>query len=189
MNIYPNSLQVKFRMKPDKGYIQIYTGNGKGKTTAAIGQAIRALGAGFKVLLVQFMKSYPYSELPILEKFHPQLIVKRYGNDDFVLKKTPPEKTLINEMQQGLEAARQSMCSGNFDMIILDEVLVSIYFKLYKTGEVVRFVKQKPDSVELILTGRYCPDELIQMADLVTEMKEVHHYYNQGILARRGIEF
>lgn len=175
-------------MKPDKGYIQIYTGNGKGKTTAAIGQAIRALGAGFKVLLVQFMKSYPYSELPILEQFHPQLTIKRFGNDDFVFKKAPPGQTLVEEMQQGLEAARQTMCTGKFDIIILDEVLVSIYFKLLQTGEVVHFIKQKPDSVELILTGRYCPDELLQMADLVTEMKEVRHYYNEGIRARRGIE-
>ena len=171
-----------------QGFVQVYTGTGKGKTTAAIGLAIRAIGAGLRVYFVQFMKNFPYSELSVLRELEPQLTLKRYGNDDFVLKKQAPSNQLLTIMHQGLEEARQTMLSGKFDLIILDEILVSIYFKLFTVNEIMQFIKDRPDRVELVLTGRYCPDEIIAAADLVTEMKEIKHYYRQGILARKGIE-
>lgn len=170
------------------GYIQVYTGNGKGKTTAAIGLAVRALGSGLKVLFVQFMKNYPYGEIKILQKLHENLVFKRYGTDEFVLKKQPPSDALLKEVHEGLEEARQAMRSQRFDIIILDEVLVSIYFKLFNTQDILTFMDQKPPRVELVLTGRYCPPEIADKADLVTEMKEIRHYYSKGVLARKGIE-
>ncbi len=171
-----------------RGFLQVYTGNGKGKTTAAIGLTMRALGAGLQVYFVQFMKNFPYSELSILQSFRPQLQLKRYGNDAFVFKKQPPSDELIVQMKEGLNEALQAMLSQKFDMIVLDEVLVSIYFKIFTTDEILQFIRQRPPKVELILTGRYCPEEIIELADLVTEMKEIKHYYQQGVLARKGIE-
>ncbi len=172
----------------EQGFVQVYTGNGKGKTTAAIGLAMRAIGAGLYVYFVQFMKSFPYSELSVLQAFQPQLTLKRYGNDDFVLKKQPPSAELLATMHKGLADAHRAMLSGKYDLIVLDEVLVSIYFKLFSCAEIVRFIKERPNETELVLTGRYCPHEIIDSADLVTEMKEIKHYYRQGVLARKGIE-
>jgi len=170
------------------GFIQIYTGNGKGKTTAAIGLAVRALGAGLKVLLVQFMKNYPYGEINLLQKLHPDLVLRRYGDDDFVFKKQPPSGALIARVHDGLHEALQAMRSNAFDVIILDEILVSIYFKLFTVEEILDFMRQKPARTELVLTGRYCPPEILAVADLVTEMKEIRHYYGKGVTARKGIE-
>ncbi len=174
--------------KLNKGFIQIYTGNGKGKTTAAIGQAVRASGAGLKTYFVQFMKDYPYSEIKSLAALKEHITIEQVGNDEFVLKKTPPNKTELQLAAVGLNRAKEKMLSGEFDIIILDEVCVSIYFGLFKTTDILSFIKDKPENVELILTGRYCPQELIDAADLVTEMKEVKHYYKDDVPARKGIE-
>ena len=175
-------------MKLDQGFIQVYTGNGKGKTTAAIGQAIRAMGAGLSVCFIQFMKDYAYSELEILQGFAPHLKLLRYGNDAFVFKKQPPEAALVEEMRCGLREAERAMISGEYDLVILDEVLVSVYFKLLDVDDIKKIVKKKPHQVELILTGRYCPQEINDLADLVSEIKEIKHYYQRGISARKGIE-
>lgn len=175
-------------MKLEQGYIQVYTGNGKGKTTAAIGQAIRAIGNELRVYFVQFMKDYTYGEVGLLQNLSPNLILKRYGTDDFVFKKTPPTPALIQEVQSGLAETEAAMLSGNYDLIILDEILVSIYFKLFTTDEVIRFLNKKPKNVEIILTGRYCPKPIEALADLVTKMNEVKHYYQKGVSARKGIE-
>lgn len=172
----------------EKGFIQVYTGNGKGKSTAAIGQAIRAAGAGLKTYLIQFMKEYPYSEIKSLELYKDIITVEQCAGDDFVLKKVPPDEKEINKARCGLSRAKENMLSGNFNIIILDEVLVSIYFKLFTTAEILDFMNHKPDGVELILTGRYCPQEIIDKADLVTEMKEIKHYYTHGVTSRKGIE-
>lgn len=174
--------------KLDKGFIQIYTGNGKGKTTAAIGQAIRAAGSGFRTHIVQFMKEFSYSEVKSLEHLKKWISIKQFCKDDFVYKKQLPDETEIEKAKRGLNSAKDKMLSGEYDIIILDEISVSIYFKLITLEAVISFVKDKPENVEIILTGRYCPPELIELADLVTEMKEVKHYYNKGIIARRGIE-
>ncbi len=171
-----------------KGYLQVYTGNGKGKTTAAVGLSIRALGNGLKIYFVQFMKDYPYGEVKILESFAPDLILRRYGNDSFVFEKKQPSTKLKRIVRQGLEEAEQAMLSGKYDLVVLDEVLVSIYFGLFSTEEILSFIRKRPPAVELILTGRYCPQSIKKISDLVTEMKEVKHYYKQGVKARKGIE-
>lgn len=171
-----------------QGFIQIYTGNGKGKSTAAIGQAVRAAGFGMKTYIAQFMKEYPYNELNSLKHLSDWISVEQFGGDAFVYKKELPGKDELGKAKKGLTTAKEKMLSGNFDLIILDEAIVAIYFKLTETNELIEFIKQKPENVELILTGRYCPNELIELADLVTEMKEVKHYFQKGITSRKGIE-
>lgn len=174
--------------KLPKGVLQIYTGNGKGKTTAALGQAVRAAGFGLKTFILQFMKEFPYNELRALEKLKEWITIEQYGNDKFVYQKQLPSAGDIAAATQALERARQMMLSKEYDLVILDEVCVAIYFQLLTTEQLLKFVDEKPQDVELILTGRYCPQALIDRADLVTEMKEVKHYYQKGISARRGIE-
>jgi cob(I)alamin adenosyltransferase len=171
-----------------RGYIQIYTGNGKGKSTAAIGQAVRAAGFGLKTYIVQFMKVYPYNELNSLKHLSEWITVEQFCGDDFVYKKEPPGKDEIDNARRGLSKAKTKMLSGSYDIIILDEVCVSIYFGLFSDEEILTFMAQKPENVELILTGRYCPDKLMEKADLVTEMREIKHYYQEGVKSRRGIE-
>jgi len=174
--------------KLEHGFIQIYTGNGKGKTTAAIGQAVRAAGFGLKSYIAQFMKEYTYNELVSLKHLSNWIDIEQFGGDAFVYKKELPGKDELAKAKKGLQTAKENMLSGEYDLIILDEAIVAIYFKLIRTNDLIEFIKQKPENVELILTGRYCPDELIELADLVTEMKEIKHYYQKGITSRRGIE-
>ena len=171
-----------------QGFIQVYTGNGKGKTTAAIGQAVRAAGAGLKSYIVQFMKEYPYSELSTLKKLNDLITIEQIGNDDFVYKKELPSDDEKLIARHALQRAEYLMIDHSYSLIILDEILVAVYFKLLTTEEIISVIKKKPPDIELILTGRYCPDEIIELADLVTEMKEVKHYYTKGILSRKGIE-
>ncbi|OGU54551.1 MAG: cob(I)yrinic acid a,c-diamide adenosyltransferase [Ignavibacteria bacterium RBG_13_36_8] len=172
----------------EKGYVQVYTGNGKGKTTAALGQALRAVGHGLKTYIAQFMKDYPYNELLGLKYLSEWITIEQFCGDDFVLKKVSPSKDEIRKAKEGLSKAKGKMLSGEFDIIILDEICVSIYFKLLTVEDVLPLIQIKPKNVELILTGRYCPQELIDKADLVTEMKEVKHYFQKGVSARKGIE-
>jgi len=174
--------------KLNQGFIQIYTGNGKGKSTAAIGQAVRAAGSGLKTYIAQFMKEYPYSELMSLKNLSQWITIEQFGGDDFVYKKELPGKEELDKAEQGLQNAKEKMLSNEYNIIILDEAIVAIYFKLIETNDLIEFIKAKPKNVELILTGRYCPEELIDLADLVTEMKEVKHYYQKGVTSRRGIE-
>ena len=176
------------KQKLDKGFIQVYTGNGKGKTTAAIGQAVRAAGFGLNTYFVMFMKEFPYNEVKSLEKLEEFITIVQVGKDDFVYKKVPPSEEEKSKIKNALNEAKTKMLSGEYDLIVLDEILVSIYFGLITKEEVIAFINEKPEHVELILTGRYCPQEIIHKADLVTEMKEVKHYYEKGVLARRGIE-
>ncbi len=172
----------------DRGFTQIYTGNGKGKTTAAIGQAIRAAGAGYRTLIIQFMKEYPYSELKSLEQFKEFIEIEQYAGDDFVYKKELPSKEVKDKAADGIRRAEEEFTKDYFDIIVLDEIIVTIYFKLIEEKDVIELIKKKPANKELILTGRYCPQKIIDLADLVTEMKEVKHYYTQGITSRKGIE-
>ena len=176
------------RHKLSDGFIQIYTGNGKGKTTAAIGQAVRAAGFGLKTYIVQFMKEFPYNELNSLKLLSNWITVEQFGGDEFVYKNEPPGKEEIEKARNGLASAKEKMLSKEYDIIILDEVCVAIYFGLLSVDDVLPLIEQKPEDVELILTGRYCPDELMGRADLITEMKEVKHYYQEGIRSRKGIE-
>lgn len=174
--------------KLNQGFVQIYTGNGKGKSTAAIGQAVRAAGFGLKTYIAQFMKEYPYNELVSLKHLSEWITIEQFGGDEFVYKKELPGEEELAKAKKGLQTAKEKMFSGEYDIIILDEAIVAIYFKLITTEEIVDFIKSKPENVELILTGRYCPEELIELADLVSEMNEVKHYYQKGITSRRGIE-
>lgn len=174
--------------KLEQGFVQIYTGNGKGKSTAAIGQAVRAAGFGLKTYIAQFMKEYPYNELISLKHLSEWITIEQFGGDEFVYKKELPGKEELDKAKRGLQTATDKMLSGEYDLIILDEAIVAIYFKLIGTKNLVEVIKSKPENVELILTGRYCPQELIELADLVTEMKEVKHYYQKGIISRKGIE-
>ena len=174
--------------KLEKGFIQIYTGNGKGKSTAAIGQAVRAAGFGLRTYIAQFMKEYPYNELKSLGLLSEWITIEQFAGDDFVYRKEMPNVVEMDKARRGLETAKAKMLSGKYDLIILDEILVSIHFGLFNDEEVVTLMKMKPGKVELILTGRYCPDNIIEVADLVTEMKVIKHYYQEGVLARKGIE-
>ena len=174
--------------KLEQGFVQIYTGNGKGKSTAAIGQAVRAAGFGLKSYIAQFMKEFQYNELNSLKHLSEWITIEQFGGDEFVYKKELPGKKEIDKARRGLATAKAKMLSGKYDLIILDEICVSIYFGLFSDEEILTFMKQKPENVELILSGRYCPDKLLEKADLVTEMKEIKHYYQEGITARRGIE-
>ncbi len=169
-----------------KGYIQIYTGAGKGKTTAALGLALRAAGHGLHSYIAQFMKGQTYGELISLRSI-PEITIEQFGKDTFVhIDRITPEDVQMAEY--GLDKARQVMMSGSYQIIILDEILVAIHFKLLTIDQVLNFLLAKPPTIELILTGRHAPKELIDKADLVTEMVEVKHYYQREVLARDGIE-
>ena len=170
-----------------KRYIQIYTGNGKGKTTAALGQAVRAAGAGMKVYFAQFVKGKPYSEISMIENRIPEITIKQYGLGCFIVDK--PSLEDINAARKGLQEIEDIIISGEYDMIVLDEVTIALYYKLFSVDDVIKVLQIKPNKTEIVITGRYAPDELIEIADLVTEMKEVKHYYNMGVEAREGIEF
>ena len=173
-------------MKIKKGLVQIYTGNGKGKTTAALGLALRAVGAGYKVYIGQFIKSNAYSEIKALKAIK-KIKVEQYGRGCFIKKK--PKKIDINYAQKGMSKARKNIVSGKYDVVILDEVNVALSLNLIDIKDVFDLIKHKPVSVELILTGRYSPPALLKYADLVTEMKELKHPYKKGIKARLGIEY
>ncbi len=168
--------------------MQVYTGNGKGKTTAAFGLALRAIGRGLKVYVIQFIKGgFDYGELYIADKL-PNLKLKAFGRGKFVTEK-PAEKEDVKLAEEALALAEKVVKSGEYDIVILDEVNVALDLKLIKTEKVVELVKSKPRHVELVLTGRYAPKEIIEIADLVTEMKEIKHPFSKGQQARKGIEY
>jgi cob(I)alamin adenosyltransferase len=170
----------------NKGYIHLYTGNGKGKTSAALGLALRAAGAGKKVLVAQFVKGMPYSEFKSL-KFVPGISWRQYGRDCFIEK--VPVKADIDAAVRGLAEVAKSISRNEYDVIILDEICIALYYQLFTTKKLLEIIKTKPESMELVLTGRYAPQALIDGADLVTEMKEIKHYFNEGITAREGFEY
>ncbi|MFA5099861.1 MAG: cob(I)yrinic acid a,c-diamide adenosyltransferase [Candidatus Omnitrophota bacterium] len=165
--------------------IHIYTGNGKGKTTAALGLAIRALGACKKVYICQFIKGRPYSELLCLKKLK-NITVDQCGRGCFIKKE--PSRMDIELAQKGLNKAAGIIKSKKFDLVILDEINCAIEVKLVRTSDVLNIIKNTPSTVELVLTGRNAPRALINAADLVSEIREIKHYYRKGIKARPGIE-
>ncbi|MEN6467235.1 MAG: cob(I)yrinic acid a,c-diamide adenosyltransferase [Syntrophaceae bacterium] len=172
----------------NKGIVIVITGNGKGKTTAAMGQALRALGHGFKVLVIQFMKGKKYGEVLCAEKLLPNLKIIPCGLDSFVMKDNPAPVD-IELARQGLKLAKEAIASGEYQMVILDEINVALDFKLIPLEEVLELIRNKPDSIDLVLTGRYAPQEVIDLADTVSEVKEIKHHYAKGIKERAGIEF
>ncbi len=169
-----------------KGYVQVYTGSGKGKTTAALGLALRAAGAGLKVYIAQFVKGMRYSEIDILDKLSDSITLKQYGRSCFI-NRNPDEKD-IRAAREGLKEVREIMCSGEYQVIILDEANIATSYNLFSVDELLDFIRAKPEDVELVITGRMADPRVIEEADLVTEMKEVKHYYQSGVKARDGIE-
>jgi len=169
-----------------KGYVQVYTGDGKGKTTAALGLAVRAAGAGLRVDFAQFVKGMKYSELVVLEKLSEYITVKQYGRDCFI--KKSPQKEDIQAAQAGLKEVGEIMCSGKYQVIILDEANIATHYNLFSVEDLLDFIRSKPEDVELVITGRRADPRILEEADLVTEMKEIKHYYRNGIQARDGIE-
>jgi len=174
-------------MALDKGLIHIYTGSGKGKTTAAIGLGVRAAGAGLKVIMIQFMKGRRYSELDAIQKI-PNFTIVQYGRDEFVSKQKP-EKIDIDLAKKGFEHAKKVIKEGKYDMVILDEINVAVDYNLIHLKDVLELIDEKPEKIELVLTGRYAPAELVKNADLVTEMLEIKHPYQKGVIARKGIDY
>ncbi len=171
-----------------RGLIQIFTGDGKGKTTAALGVMLRALGHGLRVCIVAFMKGgYPYGEWEVLSKL-PNVQIARFGSETF----TDPSNVKPEEKEQAKQAlatAREAMLSGDYDLVVLDEVNIAVAWKLVELDEVVKFIHDKPQNVELVLTGRHADAKLVQLADLVTECLKIKHPYDKGIVARRGIDY
>ena len=173
--------------KLTQGYIQVYTGKGKGKTTAALGLAFRALGHGLKIYIGQFMKGQPYGELNSAKKFKDQITIEQFGQPSFV----HVEKASLKDIQlaqDGLKRLEELILSENYDLVVMDEINVAIYFKLISVSDVLQVLEKKPPQIEIICTGRNAPNELLERADLVTEMKEIKHYFNTGTAARKGIE-
>jgi cob(I)yrinic acid a,c-diamide adenosyltransferase (EC 2.5.1.17) len=169
-----------------RGYTQVYTGDGKGKTTAALGLALRAAGAGLKVFIAQFVKGMEYSELKALKKLSDFIVVKQYGRDCFIYRK--PEEEDTNLAREGLKEVRKIIGSGQYQVVILDESNIATYFGLFSTDDLLDLIHHKPEEVEIIITGRNADPQIIAAADLLTEMKEIKHYYQDGVQAREGIE-
>jgi cob(I)alamin adenosyltransferase len=170
----------------ENALVQVYTGNGKGKTTAAIGLAVRACGHGFTVHMIQFMKGrINYGELETV-KLIPNFEIKQFGRPEFVSKENP-DPVDIELAQEGFEHAQKIIFSQKYDIVILDEINVAMDFNLISQDEVLSLIEERPKTVELVLTGRHCPREIVRMADYVTEMLEIKHPYNEGTLAREGI--
>ncbi len=170
-----------------RGYIQVYTGSGKGKTTAAFGLALRAAGAGLRVFIVQFIKKKRCSEHRILERLGDLITIRQYGRG-FLLKRRA-NRLDIKEAQCGLDEVRGAVASGRYDVVILDEANVAVQCRLMSVDEHLGLMASKPKNIEMIVTGRYADPKVIQMADLVTEMREIKHYRKKGVKARAGIEY
>ena len=176
------------RPKIEKGLVQVYTGNGKGKTSAAFGLALRAIGRGLKVYIIQFIKGgFDYGELYVIDRL-PNLTLKAFGQGKFITE-FPPSSKDKEIAKETLQLAKKVVQSGKYDIVILDEINVALSLHLIKTEEVIELIKNKPKHVELVLTGRYAPKEIIEIADLVTEMKEIKHPFQKGIPPRKGIEY
>jgi cob(I)alamin adenosyltransferase len=178
----------------DRGRIHVYTGDGKGKTTAALGLALRAAGHRWRTYVGQFMKGREYGELEGARMLgvdaagRPWLTIAQFGRPSFVRADavTPEDVRLA---RQGLASAEEAMCSGAYRLVVLDEINVALHFDLLALDDVLALIERKPGAVELVLTGRRVPDQLLDRADYVTEMREVRHPYRHGVLARKGIEF
>lgn len=169
-----------------KGYVQVYTGDGKGKTTAAIGLAVRAIGAGMKVLFVQFLKKGRFSEIKALKCFGEQIKVVQFGSGKFV--RGRPQKQDFQRARQGMRKIEEEMSSGRYALVVLDEANVALNLGLIPIEEMLNLIRQRPPGVEIVLTGRYAPRDIMEAADLVSECRLVKHYLASGVKARTGIE-
>lgn len=169
-----------------KGYVHVYTGEGKGKTTAAFGLALRTAGAGYRVFIAQFVKGMKYSELDAVKRFPDLITLRQYGRGCFI--HHIPKGKDVQLARSGLEEVREIILSGRYKLVVLDEANIALYFKLFSVDNLLEIIQIRPKNVELVITGRYAHPKILDEADLVTEMREVKHYYTQGIAARIGIE-
>jgi cob(I)alamin adenosyltransferase len=169
-----------------RGYVHVYTGSGKGKTTAAFGLALRAAGAGLRVFIAQFVKGMEYGELRAVRTLSEWITVKQYGRRCFIRER--PDEQDIEMARRGLEEVRQVIASGEYSVVILDEANIATHFSLFSTEELLSIIATKPPGLELVITGRNADPRVVEQADLVTDMREVKHYYRDGVEARDGIE-
>lgn len=170
----------------EQGFVQVYTGDGKGKTTAAVGLAIRAAGHGIHSYIGQFMKGQPYGEAAALRD-HQNITIEQFGSASCIRREEVTEEDRARA-ETGLKKAREAMLSGRYGLIVLDEISVAVWFGLIAENDVLDFLACRPTHVEVVLTGRKASERLIQEAHLVTEFKQVKHYYEKGVLARDGID-
>ncbi len=168
-----------------KGYIHVYTGNGKGKTTAALGLSLRAIFVGKKVFFGQFIKGMDYSELES-QRYLPNFKIQQFGRDCFIYNN--PTEEDIRMAKEGLEICKRILNSHEYDIVVLDEINIATYYRLLDPDDIIDILKNREPKIEVILTGRYADEKIIEFADLVTEMKEIKHYYYKGVEARKGIE-
>lgn len=171
---------------PDSGFIQVYTGDGKGKTTAALGLAMRCIGSGGNIYIGQFIKQHDYSEVSIIRRRFPEITLEQYGRGCFIT--TAPAAEDVKLAQDGLNTLRKALISGKYRMVIADEINVAADLGLLQTTDLLALCHCRPKNVELVMTGRNAPAELISLADLVSDIREIKHYYQAGIPARKGIE-
>lgn len=174
--------------KYNKGLVFVFTGSGKGKTTAAMGQVLRAVGHGFKVMIIQFMKGKKYGEVLAAERHLPEVTIIQSGLDSFVMRNNPAPVD-IELARNGLNIAREALSSGEYQLVVLDEINVAMDFGLVSSQEVVEVIKSRKHDVDVILTGRYAPPDIIELADTVSDINEVKHHYSSGVKERQGIEF
>ena len=186
-NIACSKDAAKGEKKPfAQGYVHIYTGNGKGKTTAALGLALRAAGAGLKVFIGQFIKATKSSEHYALERFSDLITFKLYGRGCWI--KGRPSFTDVDCAQEGMMEIWKIVCNSEYRLVILDEVDLAVMYRLFGVEELIGLIDSKPEHMELVFTGRSADRRLIERADLVTEMREIKHYFRKGVMARTGIE-
>lgn len=173
----------------EHGYIQVYTGNGKGKTTAALGLALRAAGRGMRTYMAQFLKKGEYGELLAVKRFLPELIViEQFGLPEFHHQENGVSSVERAAAEAGMAAAKKAMASDEYRIVVLDEINTLLHFKIIAVEPVLQLLAEKPQELEVILTGRYAPAEILARADLITDMQETRHYYQNKIQARTGIE-
>ncbi|MCL2678871.1 MAG: cob(I)yrinic acid a,c-diamide adenosyltransferase [Dehalococcoidia bacterium] len=172
-----------------KGYVQVYTGNSKGKTTAALGLAFRAMGHGLKTYIGQFVKKHPYGEVQASCMSQGCITVEQYGLGCFIYAGNMPSDEDFSAAVKGMVTATEVIQSGKYNIVVMDEILTACHLKLISQRDILSLISGKPDGLELILTGRNATEEIINAADLVTEMKEIKHYYCRGVPAREGIEY
>jgi len=177
--------------KPEtfQGLVQVYTGNGKGKTTAALGLALRAAGHGLRTYIGQFLKGRPTGELVAAARLAPLIAIEQFGRKEFIrVTDGGPDDEDVERARRGLVKCLEAMLSGEFRIVVLDEANTAMHFKILDEGDVLEFLAKRPAEVEVLLTGRYAPPSVLERADLVTEMKDVKHYGDRGVKAREGIE-
>lgn len=182
------SEMISTATKSKRGLVMVITGNGKGKTTSAFGQALRAIGQGYKVCMIQFMKGRKYGEILAAEQHLPGFVYYQFGLDSFVMRDNPAPVD-VDLAREGFAKAKEIVQSDQYDMVILDEINVVVDFKLIPEEDLIGLIKTKPANVDLVLTGRYATEKVKEKADLVSEVTEIKHHYNAGIKGRAGIEY